>query len=288
MTTRTRIKRAMVNAAFFILILLALVAAFFLLPWSKTKAEFERTVKTRTEAASTYLGYFSEEDIEGLPSPVGRYFRYCGYLGTLKMKYMKATFKDVDFVLSDDKTVKIDYTQYNFVNEPARIAYISSSMYAVPFEGFDSFTSGSGRMKGVIAKVVTLFDQDGRNMDRASLVTVLAECLLVPNVALQDYIVWEVIDETHVRARISHDGISASGIFTFDISGALISFSTDDRIATSMDGKEREATWTASFGDYREVNGIRQPRVLKSIWHYPEGDVVYFNENGSEVEIRYY
>ncbi len=42
---------------------------------------------------------------------------------------MKATFKDVDFILSPDKApIRIDYTQYNFVREPVRLAYIDTSM----------------------------------------------------------------------------------------------------------------------------------------------------------------
>ena len=288
MTMRKRTRRTMGTVATLIFILLALVVAFFLVPWSKTKAEFESAVKSRAESGYSHSDLFSEDDIKDLPSPVRRYFRYCGYIGTVKMSYMKATFKDVDFILSDSKTVKIDYTQYNFVEEPERFAYISSSMYGIPFEGFDSFGNGTGRMKGIIAKLVTLFDQEGRSMDKASLVTVLAECLLVPNVAIQDYIVWEGIDETHAKASIRYNSISASGIFTFDSDGALISFSTGDRIATAMDGKEREAAWTATLGDYREVDGVKQPKVLKSIWHYPEGDVVYFNDNGAEVEIEYH
>jgi len=121
------------TVATLIFILLALVVAFFLVPWSKTKAEFESAVKSRAESGYSHSDLFSEDDIKDLPSPVRRYFRYCGYIGTVKMSYMKATFKDVDFILSDSKTVKINYTQYNFVEEPERFAYISSSMYGIQY-----------------------------------------------------------------------------------------------------------------------------------------------------------
>ncbi|MDY3917602.1 MAG: DUF6544 family protein [Candidatus Limivivens sp.] len=50
-------------------------------------------------------------------------------------------------------TLKIDYTQYNFIHEPCRMALIDSSMFGIPFEDYDYYQNGTGGMKGVIAKV---------------------------------------------------------------------------------------------------------------------------------------
>jgi len=125
-------------------------------------------------------------------------------------------------------------------------------------------------------------------MDQACLVTFLAESLLIPSVVLQDYITWEELDENHARATISYDGISASGIFTFEDNGAMKSFRTKDRVATGMDGSIREAEWSAVIGDYREENGIKKPQILQAIWHFPEGDWIYFNGNKTEVKIQFH
>jgi len=54
-----------------------------------------------------------------------------------------------------------------------------------------------------------------------------------------------------------------------------------------MDGAETRADWSALFGDYRSANGVLQPRVMQSVWHYEEGDSIYFNRNAAEVAIRY-
>jgi len=200
---------------------------------------------------------------------------------------MKATFKNADFIMTGNKKVKIDYTQYNFVDKPVRFAYIDSSMFGIPFEGLDSYKDGIGSMKGTLAKMFTLFDQRGEDMDKACLVTVLSECLAIPNVALQDYIKWEPVDDTHAKATITYYGTSASGVFTFDSNGALTAFRTSDRVATDMDGSKREADWSAYFEDYQTVNGIKHPRVLRAVWHFPEGDLVYFNENKTDVCIEF-
>lgn len=266
--------------------IIVITTVFFNVPYSKTKTEFmaisdELTAKTGHES-----GVFTEEDIADLPLPVQKYFRYCGYIGAPKMSSMRAMFRDVDFVLEKDKpAIKIDYTQYDFVPEPNRLAYIDSSMYGIPFEGLDAYVAGTGSMKGVLAKLFTLFDQTGEAMDKASLVTCLSECLLVPNMALQDYIVWEEIDALHAKAAISHYGITAGGIFTFNENGEMLSFTTDDREATATDGTSKKVKWTAVCSNYVETNGIKKPTVLKAIWHYDDGDLVYFD--GKDVVIEY-
>ena len=203
------------------------------------------------------------------------------------MSSMKASFTDVDFILDKTRRVKIDYTQYNFVHEPNRIAYIDSSMYGIPFEGLDAYIDGHGSMKGILAKSITLFDQTGPTMDKASLVTCLSECLLVPNAALQDYITWEAVDDLHARATISYYGISASGMFTFNENGEAVSFTTDDREAVTSDGRSEKVRWSAILQEYKESGGIRKPTVLQAIWHYDGGDLTYFNSRDAVIEHDY-
>jgi hypothetical protein len=269
-------------------IFITAVIIFFKLPNSRTLSEFRNVVNNRIINTAKYSDTFTEKDLKDLPLSVQKYFKYCGYLGTPKMSYMKATFTNIDFKMSENKTVKIDYVQYNFVEKPERFAFIDSSLFGIPFEGLDSYKDGAGSMKGIIAKIIPLFNQQGESMNKSSLVTILAECLVIPNVALQHYINWEKIDDTHVKATISYYGISASGVFTFDEYGAMLSFKTKDRVATDMNGSTIEAEWSAIFSDYQNVNGLKQPKVFQSIWHYAEGDSIYFNKNKDGVAIEYY
>jgi hypothetical protein len=263
-----------------------MTTVFFQVPYSKTRTEFTAMAGGLIAETAPESGVFTEEDIAALPLPVQKYFRYCGYLGTPKMSYMRAAFRDADFVLDKDKpAIKIDYTQYDFVPEPNRIAYIDSSLYGIPFEGLDAYVAGAGSMKGVLAKFFTLFEQTGEAMDRASLVTCLSECLLVPNMALQEYIVWEEIDALHAKAVISRYGITASGIFTFNENGEMLYFTTGDREAVAADGTSERVKWSAVCGNYVETNGIKKPAVLQAIWHYDDGDLLYFD--GRDVVIEF-
>ncbi len=271
-----------------IVLAVIVVALFFRIPYSPTIAAYHRLITEKMGAEPAISELFTEADISGMPLPVQRYFRYCGYLDTPKMPYMKAFLNDVDFVMSKSKTIRINYQQLNLTSRPERFALISSSLSGIPFEGLDSFDNGKGRMKGALAKVIPLFNQRGESMDRACLVTWLAECLLVPNAALQEFVIWEEIDNTHTKATICWQGISASGVFTFADNGELLSFHTSDRVAVDMDGNETAADWSAYFREYHPVNGILQPSVLQSVWHYHSGDVVYFNKNESAVNIQYH
>lgn len=272
-----------------IIVIVGLIVIFFNIPYSKTTREFNITINREKQAIAinneNEQQYFTEADIADLPAPVQKYFRYCGFIGTPKMSYMKVAFNNVDFSLGRGKsTIKVDYTQYNIVNKPIRIALIDSSMFGVPFQGIDSYIDGKGSMKGVIAKLITLFDQRGEDMDRASLVTFLSESLLAPDAALQDYVTWEEIDDLHAKATISCYGTSASGIFTFNEKGEMTSFTTEDREAISMDGKREQVTWTAIISDYEDHNGIKQPTTLQAVWNYDEGDLLYFDGIHTSIE----
>ncbi|AEV29579.1 hypothetical protein SpiGrapes_1783 [Sphaerochaeta pleomorpha str. Grapes] len=265
--------------------ILLCVIVYFLLPYSPTKTEFERLAQQNFSFTEAGGEVFSEADIASLPLPVQRYFRHCGFIGKAKMQGMKATFKNVAFSLGRDKpTIAIDYTQYNAVAKPERIAYIDSSIYRLPFEGLDSFVAGKGSMKGVLGKMFTLFNQKGNAMGSASLVTMLSECLFVPSSALQDYISWESIDDTHAKATIAYYNFSCSGVFTFSEEGEMIYFSTDDRMATSMDGKMEQVRWTAHCGNYHKVDDLLLPSLMQASWNYSEGDLLYFDSDNVNIE----
>ncbi len=264
-----------------------LVLVFFFLPYSKTRKEFFSASARLIGDAGSSEELFTLEEIESLPPPVQRFFLHSGFIGKPKMTRMKATFKDVDFSLGRGKpTIKIDYVQHNGVKRIQRLAYIDSSLYGIPFEGLDSFLEGKGSMKGVLAKVIGIFDERGLEMDRASLVTFLAEALFVPSAALEPYIRWEAMDDTHAKATIEAFGLSCSGVFTFSEEGEMLSFTTDDRMATGMDGKMEKVRWTAILADYQMKGGLLLPSTLQAVWNYPGGDLLYFD--GKDVSIEYF
>lgn len=259
------------------------IAVWFSIPYSPMKAEFSLLKKIQISNQQPSGQVFTAEDIAGLPSPLQKYFVSCGYIGKPKTLNIKMIHHDVNFILNK-KALTIQCIQYNSGERPERIALIDSHLYGIPFEGIDAYQNGVGSMKGMIAKGVVLFNQSGDAMNQSSLVNCLAESLLVPNIALQDFVQWEMVDANRVKGTMSHDGISVSGVFTFDDKGYLTTFSTEDRRYVDTDGNVKNVRWSALCGDYHEVNGIMQPKTLKAVWHLPEGDLVYFDGRDTVIE----
>jgi len=284
-------KRKMYVVIGILLVLAGAIMVWFHIPYSPVKSDFRKEISTLT--ADNHLseagGIFQKEDFAHCPMPIQKYIEHCGYIGTPKMSYLKMEYNDVDFSQGKNRpTLTIDYTQYNFINEPCRMALIDSSMFGIPFEGYDYYQNGTGGMKGVIAKAITLFDQTGADMDKACLATFLAESLFAPTILLQDYITFEEISDDEVKATITYGGQTASGIFTFNEQYEMISFTTKDRAVAGTDGSMEYIPWSALCGDYQiSANGIKYPVKFQAVWNYPDGDFVYFDGVISAVSYGY-
>lgn len=288
---RKAVKRKMLIAVGILLVLLGALMIWCNIPYSPVKKQFGDDVASLVAGSSLSdeSRLFTKEDFSDLPMAVQKYIENCGYLGTPEMSYLKMEYRDVDFSQGrSGARLRIDYTQYNFVKEPCRLALIDSSMFGIPFEGYDYYQNGKGGMKGVIAKAVTLFDQTGGDMDKACLVTFLAESLFAPSALLQDYITLEEISDFEVRATITCGEQTASGIFTFNEQYEMISFTTNDRAAAGTDGSMEYIPWSARCSDYRvSQNGIKYPVKFQAVWNYPGEDFIYFDGVISGVSYGY-
>lgn len=273
--------REMLIAVGIIFVLVGVLMVWFNISYSPVKKQFQNDVDSLVENNKLLdeNEVFTKEDFADFPLSIQKYIEHCGYIGTPKMSYLKMEYQDVDFVQGrNGAKLKIDYTQYNFIKEPCRIALIDSSMFGVPFEGYDYYKSGTGGMKGVIAKAITLFDQTGADMDKACLATFLAESMFAPSILLQDYITFEEISDFEVQATITYGGQTASGVFTFNEQYEMISFTTNDRAATGTDGIMEYIPWSALCNDYKvSENGIKYPTKFQAVWNYPDEDFIYFN-----------
>lgn len=281
----------MLIAVGIIFVLVGALMIWFNISYSPINKQFQNDVASLVEDNKLLdkNEVFAKEDFADLPNVIQKYSDSCGYIETPKMSYLKMEYHNVDFSQGrNGPTLKIDYMQYNFINEPCRIALIDSSMFGIPFEGYDYYQNGTGGMKGVIAKAITLFDQKGADMDKACLATFLAESIFAPSVLLQDYITFEEISDFEVRATITYGGQTASGIFTFNEQYEMISFTTNDRAATGTDCNIEYIPWSALCSDYQfSESGIKHPTKFQAVWNYPDEDFVYFDGIISEVNYGY-
>jgi hypothetical protein len=279
---RTR-RRKMLLIIGVLLTVFGVVLIWFNIPYSPIKTEFQKEVSSLMTAnklpASDYV--FTEKDFSHLPDIIQKYIKNCNYIGKPKMNYLKMEYHNVDFMQNKNgPKLLINYTQYNFASGLSRMALIESSILGIPFDGYDYYKNGIGGMKGVVAKALTVFNQKGKDMDKACLVTFLAESFFIPSVLLQNNIIFEKLSDYEIKATITHGDQTASGIFTFNEKYEMISFTTNDRAAIKPDGTMEYIPWTAICTEYKLYeNGIRCPTKFQAVWNYPTEDFIYFNGN---------
>ena len=280
-------RRKVIGVVAAILVVILAMQIWFRIPFSPLKNDFEKAVERLAGESSKAEGVFTEEDFAGMPVALQKYVESCGYIGKPKINCLVMEYHDVAFKQGvDGPDLKIDYVQYDFVNEPARIAFIDSQLFGIPFQGYDYYMNGTGGMKGVIAKGITIFDTRGEEMDKACLVTYLSESLFAPSIILDDRIVWEEISAHEVRGTITYGGQTADGVFTFNDDYEYVSFTTTDRAVSNNDGTMEYIPWSAECGEYKVAdNGIKYPSRFRAVWHYPDSDLVYFD--GEISSIRY-
>ena len=263
-----------------IAVVLLLLIVWFCIPYSPLKADFEKDVEVLKTENQLYADgeVFTAADFEDFPIAIQKYIENNGYIGKSKINCVRMEYNDVAFSQGrNGPNLTIDYTQYDYVLKPSRLALIESSMFGIPFQGYDYYLDGGGGMKGVIAKLFTLFDQTGEDMDRACLATFLAECMFVPTALLQDFIEFEEISEYQVKATITAYDQIVSGIFIFNENYEMVSFSTNDRAVIGTDGASEFVPWSAVCGNYRiGTDGINHPTSFQAVWNYQDGDFVYF------------
>ena len=263
------------------LVIIGLIFVWFYIPYSPLKTRFLKDIESLKNNAKLKVQgrLFKKEDFLHLPKAIQCYMDCCGYIGTSQMSYLKMEYRDMDFMMGKSGPAqKIDYTQYNFVVEPCRMARIDSHMFGIPFEGYDYYQNGIGGMRGQIAKAINLFHQTGPEMDKACLVTYLAESLFAPAILLQDFIVLEEISAYEVKATITYGGQTANGIFAFNEAYEYVCFTTNDRGVSNKDGTMEYVPWSAVCDGYRvSETGIKYPTKFKAIWNYQDGDFVYFD-----------
>ena len=289
-------KRFFMTILIIIIAIILLLAIWFNIPYSPVKTQFNNDVEARLQNAATLKnanadnsatisGTLDSAAIASLPLLIQKYLKTNGYIGSKRRTHLTMEYKDVDFGMGVNKPrLKIDYTHVDFADSPDRLAFIDSKMIGIPFQGYDYYMNGKGGMKGVLAKFVTLFDQTGPAMDKACLITYLAEAFFLPEALLKEFITFKQIDEHAVEATITNKGVTASGIFHFNDAYEMTSFTTNDRGQIAPDGSIEYTPWEAQCENYKTYSdGIKRPTVFRAVWKNKDGDFVYFDGEISKV-----
>ena len=160
--------------------------------------------------------------------------------------------------------------QWNRTSDPGFLWNVHLKMNPIlHIVGRDRYQEGTGSMVIKLQSLLSVVDEEGPELDKATLVRYLAEIVWYPTAALEEYIVWEELDNRSARATIRHGGIEASGVFFFNEDGFPVRF--EAARYRSDNGRYTQQPWIVTMGDHRELRGIIVPTEAEIAWQEPDG-----------------
>lgn len=268
----------------FAIIILFFTASFianlqFVHKANKEVVEFFNTnVKPKDE-----VKIINQTDLEALPASVQKWLEYSQVIG--KEEIISARSKQTVVMKLSQKQhwMPVEAEQYFTIDEPGFIwrAKVKAAP-AIHIAARDKYHRGEGNMLIKINSLITIADSHGKEMDQGTLLRYLAEIVWVPTAALRDYIQWEEIDANSALATMSYQGVTASGVFTFNDQGEVLNF-TAERYG-EFNGEFRLETWLVLMEDYREFEGIRVPTKGEVVWKLKDGDFSWYHFQVKDLE----
>jgi hypothetical protein len=264
-----------------LLLILGVVIVIIILLITISKILFDKKITKdinilTEEGSKAQSKIFSFNDLEGLPEPVQRYFKYALKDGQEHIKFVRLKQVGKFRMKENQSWMPIKAEQYFTTEDPSFIWRVKFTM--APFiwiEGRDMYYQGKGSMLIKVLSTVTVADAAGSEMDISSLIRFLSEAPWFPTALLpSDYIEWKEIDSNSAQVVIKHNGYTALGIFTFNEKGEIIKFVTNDRYM-EVDGKYFKEQWGGYYRNYQEINGIKIPTEAEVEWNLYDRDLQY-------------
>ena len=166
--------------------------------------------------------------------------------------------------------------QYNIVDPPARLFYFNGSILAIPVQGYHRYVGSAATMRVKAAALVPIVAESGPEMTRSETVTLFNNmCLMAPATLIDPAIRWQPVDEHTVKAHFSNAGYTVQAELSFNESGALTNFVSDDRYQSSPGRGMRRVRWSTPVGAYRSFDGVRLASAGEGRWHEPDGEYAY-------------
>lgn len=258
-----------------ILLLPIAVAALGAAPWSY-RAMYDREVAAALCQRQQQPRIMTEADIAHLPPAVRRYLTFAGALGKPRVLNYRLRFTGALRNGPADRWMPMTAYQQSFADPPARLFLVEASMSGVPFMAFRRYVGPQATFRVRLASLLTVVEAQGAEMNRGETVTLLNDMfLLAPPTLIDPRIVWEELAPLTVRATLTNAGNTASAVVTFDSSGALINFISDDSYRTSDGKKYEQLRWSTPVSAWREFEGRKLLRAGEAVWGLPGREFAY-------------
>ena len=248
------------------------------------RADYERDID-RHLATGGWTSLVTDADLAPLPVPVQRYLRVAGVVGQPRVRNFRVRLHGRIRNRRQDRWMPLAAEQHNVVDPPARLFYLTASMFAIPVQGYHRYVDVAASMRVTAAALIPVVRSAGTDMTRSETVTLFSDmCVMAPATLIHADIAWEDVDARIARARFTNAGHTIHAELSFNDAGELIDFVSDDRSQASADGAiMRRLRWSTPLSGYRTFGAVRLASRGEGRWHTPEGDYPYIELTIDEV-----
>jgi hypothetical protein len=223
----------------------------------------------------------TREELAPLPPPVRRWLEASGVVGRERAQVVRLHQRGEMRTAVDQPWMPAEARQYFSVDVPGFVWTVSVTMKGVPVVGRDTYEDGHGHMSIKAGGLIPVADGRGPEIDQGTLLRFLGEIIWFPSAALAPYIRWTPIDDNSARATMSHGGVTASGVFTFDQQGRAAKMT-----ATRYKGDGKSATlerWEVPSTAWSRLGGVLMPVQGTATWKLGSGDLEYYRWEVTDV-----
>jgi hypothetical protein len=214
---------------------------------------------------------FHQVQVQNLPEPVQRYFKYILKEGQPYISYARISHDGLFRSGFDKDWEKIRGEQYATTEKPGFIWKGTTSLFVAR----DMFISDKGRLTVSLFSLFKVVDASGEPYDQGELLRWLGESVLYPtNLLPCERLQWSAGDSNTAKLTFQYKGHSLFFLVTFNEIGAITQLETK----RFMD-KTRLGNWIITCGNYKNMNNVMVPTTFDVCWRLEEGDFSYARFN---------
>lgn len=244
---------------------------------------YDETIAQPLEGKEMQASIITESQVTKLPQPMQRYLHYAGVVGKEPVRTVRLRQRGTTRLRPEQDWMPLGAEQFFSVTPPAFTW--RARMRLAPFAwvaATDRLADGHGTMSIKLLSAFPLGTSRGPEMDQSALMRYLAEIIWFPTAWLSDYIKWQAIDASSVRATIHNAGVAASVVLSVKDQGQPMQLSADRYMEDH--GHYRLTPWSGLCSEFRQANGMYIPTHFDVTWHLPSGDFTWLRADISEIE----
>ena len=233
---------------------------------------------------------FELRELEGLPTPVQRYFRAVLKEGQPIISAANIEMKGIiNMSASGESWKPFSSTQRVITRRPGFLWNASVAMFpGLPARVEDSYIAGQGNLNARLLGLFSVADAHGSGeLARGEFMRWFAEAPWYPTALLPSQgVQWAEVDALSAKASIVDGPISLTLLFRFNEAGFITSVHADARGAGV--GKDMQMLqWECALFDYRLFHGMMIPMTGEAAWVRADGRKPYFIGHVRELKYEF-